>query len=140
MLECLIIGDSIAQGIANVRTECVDYAHGGYNSWQINKLYRTTTLNAETVIISLGTNDHKYIDTYKELIQLRSRIKAKRVFWILPANVNPKSGTDIGIVQASVESIAGAHGDRILAIPRPMADKYHPTTVGYKNLANQTRR
>lgn len=139
MLECLILGDSIAQGIANVRTECVDYAHVGYNSWQINKLYRTTSLNAETVIISLGTNDHKYIDTYKELIQLRTRINAKRVVWVLPASVNPKSGTDIGIVQASVKSIAGAHGDRILTIPKPMADKYHPTGAGYKKLAKATR-
>lgn len=139
MLECLIIGDSIAQGIANVRTECVDYAHGGQNSWQINKLYNTTPLSADTVIISLGTNDNKYVDTYKELIQLRNRIKAKKVIWILPAAVNPKSRTDLGIVQASVESIAGAHGDRILAIPRPMVDRYHPTVKGYRQLAKETK-
>ena len=139
MLECLIIGDSIAQGIANVRTECVDYAHGGWNSWQINKLYKTTPLNAETVIISLGTNDNKYVDTYKELIQLRSRIKAKRVIWIMPQAVNPRSGTNIGVVKASVDSVAGAHGDVILTIPQPMADRYHPTGRGYRQLANKTK-
>lgn len=140
MLECLIIGDSIAQGIANVRTECVDYAHGGWNSWQINRRYNTTQLDANTVIISLGTNDHKYIDTYEQLSRLRSRIHAKTVIWIKPAAVNPRSGTDIRVVQASVESIASAHGDAILTIPRPMADRYHPTGRGYRQLANQTRK
>jgi len=140
MLECLILGDSIAQGIANIRTECVDYAHVGYDSRRINNLYKTTNLSAETVIISLGTNDNKYIDTYKELVQLRSRIKAKRVIWIMPSAVNPNSGTNIDVVQASVESIAGAHGDRVLTIPRPLADNYHPTVKGYNHLANQTRK
>ncbi len=140
MLECLILGDSIAQGIANVRTECVDYAHSGYNSKQVNRKYKAVQLNANTIIISLGTNDHKYVDTYKELIQLRTRINAKQVIWILPAAVNPKSGTDIGIVQASVESVASAHNDLILTIPKPMADKYHPNSAGYKKLAQKTKR
>lgn len=139
MLECLIIGDSVAQGIANVRTECVDYAHGGWNSWQINHRYQTIKVNADTVIISLGTNDHKYIDTYEQLLRLRTKIHARRVIWIMPVAVNPKSGTNIGIVQASVESVALAHGDKILSIPRPMADKYHPTTKGYKKLAKETK-
>jgi len=140
MLECLIIGDSIAQGIANHRPECVEYAQVGHNSRQANRAYRTRRLSADTVVISLGTNDHKYIDTYGELIQLRQNIKAKKVIWIMPNDVNPNSGTDISIVQASIDSIAGAHGDAILTIPKPMADKYHPTGIGYKNLADQTRR
>lgn len=139
MLECLIIGDSIAQGIANIRTECVDYAHVGYTSTQINRRYQTTNLDANTVVISLGTNDHRYVDTYEQLSVLRSRINARRVIWIMPAAVNPRSGTDISIIQASIESIAGANGDAILTIPRPMADRYHPTGRGYQQLARRTR-
>ena len=139
MLECLIIGDSIAHGIAMQRPECVDYSHVGWTSKQSNTRYRTSNLNAETVIISLGTNDSKYVDTYKELSQLRELIHAKKVIWILPAAVNPKNGTNIGLVQASIESIAGAHKDHILSIPHPMADHYHPTGKGYKKLAKETK-
>lgn len=139
MLECLIIGDSIAQGVANVRTECVDYAHVGWTSTQINRRYQTTNLDANTVIISLGTNDHRYIDTYEQLSVLRSRIDARKVIWIMPAAVNPRSGANISVIQASIESIAGAHGDTILHIPRPMADRYHPTGRGYQQLARRTR-
>jgi len=140
MLECLILGDSIATGIAQYRPECVSYAQVGINSKQFNRLYETKKLNADTVIISLGTNDSKYVDTYAELLRLRHTITAKKVIWIMPNAVNPKSGTYTSIVQASVESVAGAYGDIILTIPKPMADRYHPTNAGYKKLANQTRR
>ena len=140
MLECLILGDSIATGVAMHRKECVSHAQVGINSQQYNRLYETKQLNADTVIISLGTNDNKYVDTCYELIKLRSKIDAKRVIWIMPNAVNPNSGTDISIVQASVDSIAGAHNDTVIHIPKPMADRYHPTNNGYKNLANQTRR
>lgn len=97
-------------------------------------------MNAETVVISLGTNDSKYVDTYAELLRLRNSITAKRVIWIMPNAVNPMSGTSIGIVQASVESVAGAHRDTVVYMPKPMADRYHPTNAGYKKLANQTKR
>lgn len=139
MLECLIIGDSIGQGIANARTECVSYAHRGYNSRQINRLYRTIEFNADTVIISLGTNDNKYVDTYHELLLLRERITAKKVIWIMPAAVNPKSGAILSIIEASIESIASVHKDIIVTIPKPTADRYHPTMSGYRKLANKTR-
>jgi lysophospholipase L1-like esterase len=139
MLECLIIGDSIAQGIANYRPECVEYAHVGWNSQQFNRHYRTTQLDANTVVISLGTNDHRYTDTYEQLSVLRSRINARRVIWIVPAAVNPSSGANISIIQTSIDSIATANGDAILTIPRPMADRYHPTGRGYQQLARRTR-
>ena len=139
MLECLILGDSIATGIAHYRPDCVSYAHVGINSKNYNSLYQTKQLNADTVIISLGTNDNKYVDTYYQLVKLRSTIEAIRVIWIMPNAVNPNSGTDISIVQASVDSIARAYNDSVLYIPKPMADKYHPTNNGYKYLAERTK-
>ena len=139
MLECLILGDSIATGIASYRKECVSYAQVGINSKQYNRLYQTHQMNADTIIISLGTNDNKYVDTYAELIRLRSTITAKTVIWIMPSAVNPKSGAIISMIQASVKSIAGAHNDIIISIPKPMADRYHPTSKGYKQLANKTK-
>ena len=67
MLECLILGDSIAVGTANVRTECVSYSVGGLNTWQWNKRFANKELMANSVIISLGTNDHDRIHTFREL-------------------------------------------------------------------------
>jgi hypothetical protein len=53
------------------------------------------------------------------------------VFWILPA-IKPD-------VQEMVQIIARDHGDVILPIPNLQADKVHPSGVGYKKLAEQTR-
>ena len=138
MLECLIIGDSIAQGVAALRPECAHYTQVGINSKDFNHKHRVT-FSGDTVIISLGTNDNKYVDTYQELIKLRLRIESKRVIWILPHAVNPKSGSNIEIVQASVQSIADAQGDIVVKIPEPTADNYHPTGKGYRELAKETK-
>ena len=84
MLECLILGDSIAVGTANVRTECVSYSVGGINTMQWNKKFSDKQLMAKSVIISLGTNDYTTIHTFKELSNMRARVKAEHVFWIMP--------------------------------------------------------
>jgi len=60
MLECLILGDSIAVGVAQFRPECVAYAKGGINSRQWVNSYITKNRSANTVIISLGSNDHMF--------------------------------------------------------------------------------
>jgi lysophospholipase L1-like esterase len=131
MLECLILGDSIAVGTANVRTECVSYSHGGWNSWQWNKKYKDTPVSAKTVIISLGSNDHKGVRTLWELQQLRDRTKADRVYWILPA-IKPD-------IQEMVKLIAKDKGDVVLPITRLQKDGVHPSWAGYKELADKTR-
>lgn len=140
MIECLILGDSIATGIAKFRPECVSYASVGLSSRQFNKKYDVKDISADTTIISLGTNDTGRIDTYYELLRLRYSLSTKKVIWIMPANVNRKSGTSISIVQSSIENIAKVHNDVIVTIPKPMADRYHPTVNGYKKIAKQTKR
>ena len=85
MLECLILGDSIAVGTQQFAKECVLVGKGGINTHQWNRMYPTSDLTAGTVIISLATNDHKYINTEAELIKMRERVKSSRVFWVLPA-------------------------------------------------------
>lgn len=139
MLECLIIGDSIAQGIANVRTECVDYANVGWTSKQTVQVYGNRNLESDTVIISLGTNDTKYVNTQKELSRLRSKIRAKKVIWIVPAALNPKSGVAVNSIKTVIYSLAAAYGDATLELPRPLADRYHPTGKGYRQLAKETK-
>ncbi len=137
MLECMIIGDSIAVGTAMARKECVSYARGGWNSWQWNKDYLdiASSKPAKTVIISLGANDHKGVKTEQELRKMRSSIKADRVFWISPGKERKP------IPQEAIEKIAKEYGDIVL--PRPMdhmsADGVHPTGRGYKILGEQTK-
>ena len=137
MLECLIIGDSIAHGIAMQRHVCADYGHVGWTSKQVNNHYKTSVLDANTVVISLGTNDTAMTDTYGEISQLRSRIHAKRVIWIIPAAVNPQSGANALTIQHIVSAVASMYKDYTLTIPKPLADHYHPTGKGYKQLAKE---
>jgi len=132
MLECLIVGDSIAVGTATARPECVAYAKGGINSYQwLNKNIDKTPLIAKTVIISLGSNDHKYVKTESELQAIRELTKADRVYWILPA-IKPD-------IQEIVKKVAAEHGDTVLPITRLQKDGVHPSWAGYKQLGDQTR-
>lgn len=143
MLECMIMGDSIAVGTAQVRQECVSYSKGGINSWQWRKQYLEkdggTLPQAKTVIISLGSNDHKGVKTVDELRIIRKQVNAQRVFWILPHGNNPASGVDIEWIQAFVKVVAGENGDIVLPITRVQADKIHPSWAGYKDLAEKTK-
>lgn len=137
MIDCLIIGDSIAVGTHRARPECVAYAQGGWNSWQWNKDYlsKASAESAKTVIISLGANDHKGVKTEQELRKMRAAVKGDRVFWISPG-VERKP-----VAQDAIERIAKEYGDIVLA--RPMQhmspDGIHPTGRGYQQLAQQTK-
>lgn len=137
MLECLILGDSIAVGTAMQRPECVSYSRGGWNSWQWNKDYLTKAsgIPAKTVIISLGANDHKGVKTEAELRKMREAIKADKVFWISPGKERKP------VPQTAIEQIAKEYGDIVLARPEAnmSADGIHPTGRGYKEIANKTR-
>jgi lysophospholipase L1-like esterase len=132
MLECLILGDSIAVGTHQARPECVAHAKGGWNTWQWNRDYLKNDLTAKTVIISLGSNDHKGVRTKAELQRIREKVgTTSRVFWILPA-INPA-------VQAMVKSMAEEYGDTVLPITRLQKDGVHPSWAGYKELAEKTK-
>ncbi len=140
MLECLIIGDSIAVGTAKYRPECVSYSKGGINSHQwINQNVSKLPLQAKTVIISLGSNDHKYVKTLAELRTIRELTKADRVFWILPHGNHPKSNVSIKDIQEMVKLVAEENKDVVLPITRVQADNIHPSWAGYKDLADKTK-
>jgi lysophospholipase L1-like esterase len=136
MLECLILGDSIAVGVANVRQECVSYSTGGYNTWQWNKKYEGKLLASPTVIISLGTNDHSGVHTFKELSAMRSRVTAERVFWILPPCNEKFCKPNVNDL---VKIIANSRNDVIITTSRLQKDAIHPSWAGYKELADKTR-
>lgn len=131
MFDCLILGDSIAVGVAAQRPECVAYAKGGWNSWQWNKAYIHKDLRSKITMISLGSNDHDGVHTFKELLKLRQSIDSNEVFWIMPA-VKPH-------IQDHIRIIAKNFNDTILYIPQLSKDGVHPTSRGYRILAGQTK-
>lgn len=130
MIECLIVGDSIAVGVHQHRPECAVYAKVGINSRDWNNKYLGKDLAANTVIISLGSNDHRGIKTAAELLDLRQTIKAARVVWILPNNHDKIE---------LIKQLAAKYNDGVAYIPEVSKDKVHPTANGYKQLANMTR-
>lgn len=136
MIECIVLGDSIAVGTQLQRYECVSYSKGGINSWQWNKLYSNKDLTAGTAIISLGTNDHKYVKTEQELLAMRNKVKASKVFWIMPPCNDKFCKPNINDI---VKNIAEAHGDMIIGTNRVQADGIHPSWAGYREIANKTK-
>ena len=143
MLECLLLGDSIALGAQQFKPECVAYAQNGINSRQWNKKFlqsdQGNNLNAKTVIISLGSNDHLGIRTIYELQEIRKKVKADHVFWILPAGNNPTSGVDIEWMQSFIKVVAGEYGDTVIPIKHLQKDGIHPSREGYKEIVSVTK-
>jgi lysophospholipase L1-like esterase len=132
MLECLIMGDSIAVGTQTFNKECALIAKGGINSYQwVNKNIDKAPYQAKTVIISLGSNDHKYVKTEAELQTIRQLTKADRVYWILPA-IKPN-------IQEIVKKVAAEYGDVVLPITGLQPDGVHPSSTGYKDIVKKTK-
>ena len=132
MLECLIVGDSIAVGTHQFKQECAMYAKGGINTKQwLDKNVQNLPMQAKTVIISLGSNDHKYVKTEEELRTIRRLTEADRVYWILPA-INPD-------IQEIVRKVAGENGDTVLPIKSLQPDGIHPSWAGYKQIVSEAK-
>ena len=138
MLECLVLGDSIAVGTQQFAKECQLQGRGGINTWQFNKMY-PGSFYAETVIISLGSNDHQYVKTYDQLFEMRQRVGAKNVFWVLPAGNLKASNVPIERIQGFIREIAYSYGDTVLPIRGLQPDGIHPSWAGYKDIVERTR-
>ena len=132
MLDCLILGDSIAVGTAQFRPDCAVYAKSGINSHNWLNKNVGKNLTAKSVIISLGSNDHSGVNTFHELMAIRQLTNAGTVYWIVPAN---KAN-----VRDIVEMIAKNFNDVIIHIPEVGKDDVHPTTKGYKMIAEGTKK
>lgn len=133
MLECLIVGDSIAVGVSSVRTECVSLAENGINSANWIKKYGAAIKPTRVLVISLGANDYT-TDTLPNIERLRSHVTAGVVFWLLPRKDRvPKAYN-------AVQQVANKYGDVVLERPKDISpDGIHPTVRGYRELADQTK-
>lgn len=132
MLECLIMGDTIAVGIGQHRPECVTVAKVGINSWGWLKT-QSLSLNEKykVVVISLGTNDYRGM-TEKALTDIRSRVKANAVVWILPSySLKP-------VQRKIITQLANQYGDKIVDISETIGrDGIHPSN--YEAAAAKTK-
>ena len=131
MIDCLIMGDSIAVGTQRYMNECQIIGRKGINSQQYNREH-TINFKAKSVIISLGSNDHQGIKTKQELEKLRNRVDPNsKVFWIVPA-INPE-------IQDIIKLIAEQNHDTIVNIKKTEPDGVHPTWTGYRDIRQQIK-
>lgn len=136
MLECLVLGDSLAVGIGQVRSECVTVARTGINSYDyVNRhvSHKRDNTSAKTVIISLGSNDTAKINTFKELDTLRQLVDADRVYWIVP---NIKEDKRLAVL-----TVADKYKDFVIDARKHAVspDQVHPTHRGYKTISEKTK-
>jgi len=137
MIECLIMGDSIAVGVSQVRKECVAYVKSGINSkdfYNKHKSMLSQPTKTKTTIISIGPNDTKQIDTLKYANNIRENINGK-VYWILPSQRLKPEKVEI------IKQVAAIWGDTVIERPvdKISPDGVHPTYAGYKELAEKTK-
>ena len=137
MVDCMIIGDSIAVGVSQIRKECVSIVKSGINSkvWNDKHLNKLIGASARTLIISLGANDYKGIKTEENIRLLRNLADADKVFWLLPSQKLKPSQVE------AVKKVAIEFGDTVISRPETdiSKDGVHPTYTGYKKLSEQTK-
>ena len=131
MLHCLVIGDSIAVGVAEElnRTGITCTAEAKVGISTAEWLFRYPPPDpADIVVISLGANDQGRASV-DDFWQVRKRIQGQRVIWVLPAN-NPKADEEIQLLAAEC-------GDHVIAFA-PGADGVHPRSYRtlVKNLSS----
>ena len=136
MLECLIMGDSIAVGIGMNRPDCATIAQVGITSQKWLSSYKqhpTFTRPYKIAVISLGTNDFKNT-TAESLYDIRIKTKADMVVWILPsATLKPTQ-------RVIIKEIANEFKDKTIDISQFIGhDGIHPHWKGYQSIAQQLR-
>jgi len=128
MIECAVLGDSIAVGVARSNTEYLMQAVVGINSNDYSLRFQQD-ISANRVLISIGSNDSSDPRSESAMRRMRDRITAEQVTWLLsPNNIRT---SDIA------KRIARERGDRIVEV-RPFVgpDGVHPTTAGYHRLSS----
>lgn len=134
MLDCLILGDSLAVGVGQVRPGCTVAAQVGITSGTfLQTLFPTVPKQAARVVISLGVNDDPGMATLDNLRRLRRGLGAGRVTWLLPGL---KEG-----VRSQIRTVAAERGDQLVdTISQVGPDHLHPGRDGYRTIAAWTER
>lgn len=114
-MDCVALGDSIAVGISQ-SSSCRRMAVVGYPSQKI--LVMSRNVNADTVIISAGSNDPTNPSLRNNLYNIRKNVKAKKVVWVAPYDQTASS---------VVREVANYFNDRVVYLTEYKTnDKVHP--------------
>jgi hypothetical protein len=133
MMDCLILGDEIAEGIKQFRPECVTktQANAPTDRWIRENGVKFA---AKTVVISLGTYDAPSQTLENEALdnlrKLRAGIEADQVFWLLPAKAKPAD---------AMRELARLYKDHLMIIEEKQRNQIHPTERGAELLATQSQ-
>ena len=128
MIDCLVLGDSIAVGVAQHLPECQVIAKIGRSSSQV--LASVKAVSNDVTVISVGSNDPRNPELLRNIRALRAKINAKYVIWLLPYD-DSASG--------AVRHVAGSHRDYLIDLKNfASADGVHPKN--YKSIAMEIRK
>lgn len=129
---CYVVGDSIANGVASRLHECGSATKVGINT--ADALIRFKVIpKTDFVVISLGSNDaESYPLTEANVREMRSRIHAAHVIWIVPAAKAHSKKHKL------IENVATSFGDLSMSFT-PGRDGTHPTRDGYNTMAATLR-
>jgi lysophospholipase L1-like esterase len=131
MVPCIVLGDSIAVGVAHFRPDCQAFAVSGISSAAYVKELLFPQA-AQTLIISLGANDSGSVDTIDNLRTVRRQAKGGVVYWLMPGNKEH--------ARAAIRLVAHEFGDRVIDTRSEAGpDHLHPTGTGYQELALLTQ-
>jgi hypothetical protein len=130
MIECILLGDSIAVGL-RPHMPCILQAQVGRNSHHQSVIIRN--IAAKTVIVSLGSNDvgdpMLMKNQLRHLRIVRRNIDADKVIWVLPYH---NQGHE------NIRRVAAENGDGLLdLINFRTNDGVHPRN--YKEVASELR-
>jgi hypothetical protein len=128
VIDCLILGDSIAVGVGQALPLCEVSATVGITSGRFIQT-EIGSHAARHVVISLGVNDRDGVATLDNLRKLRASVSAEVVYWLL-SGFNPRA-REAGL------SVASQYGDRVIEMaPFVGADGLHPDRNGYAALGH----
>jgi len=128
MLHCAILGDSLAQGVAILRSDCLSDTKVGISSASYVSGH-IVSVTAQTALLSLGVNDGPpTVETVKHLLKLREGISAQHVYWMLPAR--PAE------IRGLIQVIARMHCDTVIETRGSTGpDGLHLTGPAYRHVA-----
>lgn len=120
MIDCAVVGDSIALGVGTELHRCVVDATVGIPSADVIGRVQ----HANVLVVSAGSNDARSPALEHNLRAIRAKASSK-VIWISP--MDP-------VAAAAVRRVARLHGDQVVHFtPRP--DNIHPRS--YPTLADR---
>ena len=132
MIDCMILGDQVADGLRDYISGCIPLTVPSITSQEyITRFYDHHMIvnnDWDTVIISLGINDTSLKKTDIVLREFRHNIRAKHVFWVLP----PENLWELRTV---VHDVAMGRQDGLIDVPG--WNRNHPSVWGFRELANK---